>query len=227
MFGSVYQDCAPGGGYRLPEEQQEVAIPLFSNSFEAGWKRNTLALGPGSSRAPGSFPMPGGGRGEAAFPLTVQATVMDSALVDAGIREFAGIAGIDTNSLEAYRATYLKHHSLEGCVMVYVDMQTFLAEDYLEADRWVFFVEDEHRNQVEPIRIVQHPVQRQASRLGSPYGAGSQVGLKPVKRILELFFPLKRLPQMRNSIEGFRTLKLVVLDINNSRVRAEGGWDQG
>jgi hypothetical protein len=227
MFGSVYQGCTPGGGYRLPEEQQEVAIPLLSSSFEAAWKRNTLILGPGSSQAPGSFPMPGGGRGEAAFPLTVQATVMDSALVDAGIREFAGIAGIDTNSLEAYRATYLKHHGLEGCVLVYVDMQTFLAEDYLEANRWVFFVEDEHRNQVEPIRIVQHPVQRQAPRPRSPYGAGSRVGFKPVKRILELLFPLQRLPQMKNTIEGFRSLKFVVLDINNSQVRAEGAWDQG
>ena len=227
MFGCAYQGCAPGGGYRLPEEQEEVAIPLFSNSFEAAWKKNTLVLGPASSRTLGSFPMPGGDRGDEGFPLTVQATIMDSALVDAGIREFGGLAGVDTNSLDGYRAIYLKRHGMDGCVLVYVDMQTFLAEDYLEADRWVFFVEDEHRNQVEPIRIVQHPVQRQASRPGSPYGAGSRVGLKPVKRILELFFPLKRLPQMKNSIEGFRTLKLVVLDINNSQVRAEGGWDQG
>jgi hypothetical protein len=227
MFGSVFQGCAPGGEYRLPEEQQELATPLFSNSFETAWRKNTIFLGPGSSRAPAAFMMPGGGRGDAAFPLTVQATIMDSALVDAGIREFAGIAGIDANGLDTYRETYLKRHSLDGCVLVYVDMQTFLAEDYLETERWVLFVEDEHRNQVEPIRIVQHPVLRQAPRLGSAYGVGSRVGFKPVKRILELFFPLKRLPQMKNTIGEFRSLKFVVLDINNSQVRAEGTWDQG
>ncbi|MBF8296890.1 MAG: hypothetical protein HW389_3435 [Bacteroidetes bacterium] len=226
MIGFAYQGCAPAGGYRLAEEQEEVAIPLFSNSFEAAWKKNTFVLGPGSSRRLGSFPMPGGDRGDGGFPLTVQATLMDSALVEAGIKEFAGLAGIDSTSFNAYRAIYLKRHSIDGCVLVYVDIQTFLAEDYLEADRWVFFVEDEHRNQVEPIRIVQHPVQRQAPRPGSPYGAGSRVGLGPLKRVLELFFPLKHLPQMRNSIEGFRSLKLVVLQINNSQVRAEGGWNQ-
>jgi hypothetical protein len=134
MIGFAYQGCAPAGGYRLAEEQEEVAIPLFSNSFEAAWKKNTFVLGPGSSRRLGSFPMPGGDRGDGGFPLTVQATLMDSALVEAGIKEFAGLAGIDSTSFNAYRAIYLKRHSIDGCVLVYVDIQTFLAEDYLEAD---------------------------------------------------------------------------------------------
>jgi hypothetical protein len=226
MLGFAYQGCAPAGGYRLAEEQEVVVLPLFSSSFEAAWKKNTVVLGPGSSQRLGSFPMPGGDRGGGAFPLTLRATIMDSALVETGIRELAGLAAVDSSNLNIYRANYLKRHSMDGCVLVYVDMQTLLAEEYLEADRWIFFVEDEHRKQVDPIRIVQHPVQREAARPGLPYGVGGRVGLIPVRRVLELFFSLKRLPQMRSSIGRFGSLKLVVLDINNSQVRAEGGWDR-
>ena len=224
MFGNVYQGCAPGGGYHQPEEQQEEVTPLFSSQFEAAWRKNTIVLGLVSSRGPGSFLMLGEGPGGAAFPLTVHATIMDSALVDMGMREFAGLAGMDTNILKSYRETYLKHHSLDGCVLMYVDIQTFLAEDFLEARRWVWFLEDEHRNQVEPLRIVQHSIQRQLPHPGSLYEADSRVDFKPLKRILELFFPLNRLPQMNNGVEEFRSLKFVVLDVNNSLVRAEAMW---
>lgn len=224
-FGSVCQGCAPGGGYRQPEERWEEVTALFSSSFEAAWRKNTIVLGSGLSRGPGPFLVPGGGRGDAAFPLIVRATIMDSFLVDMGIREFGGLAGIDTNSLESYRGTYLKHHRLDGCVFLYVDIQTFLAEDFLEADRWVFFVENTQRNQIEPLRIVQHPLQRQTPRPDSPYEVRSWIPFRFTKRILELYFPLNRLPGIEKTLEGFRSLKFVVLDINNSHVRAEGMWD--
>jgi hypothetical protein len=146
-------------------------------------------------------------------------------LVEGGIREFGRLACMDTNSLDAYRRSYRKHHHLDENAFVYVEIQTFLAEEYLEADRWIFFVEDQQRNQIEPVRVVQHPVQQQTPRPGSPYELDSPAALSPVKRIIELYFPLKRFPQVTRPLERFGTLKFVALDINNSHVRAEGMWD--
>jgi hypothetical protein len=227
-LGSVNQGCSPAAGYQRPEEQgSEQLSSLLSGSFEACWNKRTMVLGSQSSRGVGLPFLPGGPgeRGEGPFPLIVRATIMDSMLVEAGIREFGCLAGMDTNSLNAYRRSYRKHHHLDENAFVYVEIQTFLAEEYLEADRWIFFVEDQQRNQIEPVRVVQHPVQQQTPRPGSPYELDSPAALSPVKRIIELYFPLKRFPQVTRPLERFGTLRFVVLDINNSYVRAEGMWD--
>lgn|GEM_PF-2812186 len=227
-LGSVNQGCSPAAGFQRPEQQgSEESNSLLSASFEACWNKSTIALSSQSSGEVG-FPFLAGGpgrRGEGPFPLIVHATIMDSMLVEEGIREFGRLARMDTNGLEAYRRSYRQHHHLDENVFVYVEIQTFLAQEYLDADRWIFFLEDQQRHQIEPVRVVQHPIQRQTPRLGSPNGRDDPAGMSPVKRSIDLYFPLKRFPPANREFEGFGTLKFVVLDINNSHVRAEGVWD--
>jgi hypothetical protein len=150
---------------------------------------------------------------------------MDSMLVEVGIREFGRLAGMDTNGLEMYRKSYRARYRFDENFFVYVEMQTFLAEDYLRVARWIFFVEDEKGNQVEPERVVEHPIQRQGPRSlpSSGLGVGPE-GFGAEKRIIEFYFPLDRFP------EGVRALrksglKLVLLDAGNPLVRAEGTWN--
>jgi hypothetical protein len=150
---------------------------------------------------------------------------MDSVLVEAGIQEFGRLASMDTGNLDAFRQSYRERHHLDEYIFVYAEIQTSLAEEYLEADRWIFFVEDQERNQIDPVRVVQHPIQRQAPRTGSLYELDSPALFLTAKRIIGLYFPLKRFPQANRVLERFRTLKFVVLDVNNSLTRAEGMWD--
>jgi hypothetical protein len=193
--------------------------------FEELWNRETIILSSRRVRGIG-FPSQSGEAGEQAqeeFPLNVQATLMDSVLVDEGIREFARLASMDTTSLNAYRDSYRKKHTLDENAFVFVKMQTSLAEEYLSTDRWTFFVEDQGSNQVESVRIVQHPIQRQSPRGNTPYGRGWGEW-STTTRILELYFPLERLSPRKKSLDGPIKLKLVVLDNNNLQLRAEGAW---
>ena len=225
-LGSLNQGCSPAAGYQRSDHPgSEQLSSLLSGSFEACWHRNTIVLGSQSSPGAG-LPSPlGRGRGGGAFPVIVRATIMDSLLVEAGIQEFGRLAGMDSNSLDAYRRSYRKHHDLDKNVFVYAEIQTFLAEEYLEANRWIFFVEDQQRNQTEPVRIVPHAIQPKTPQLGPSYDPGSPVTWLPVKRTIELYFPLGLFPPVHRTPEGVGTLKFVVLDINNSYVRAEGMWD--
>jgi hypothetical protein len=149
---------------------------------------------------------------------------MDSILVEAGIREFGRLAGMDTNGLENYRKSYRARYRLDEDIFVYVEMQTFLAEDYLRASRWIFFVEDDKGVQVEPERVVEHPVQRQ--------GPGSVPSSGPVgpevfgaeKRVIEFYFPLDPFHEGVHTLRK-SGLKLVLLDAGNPLVRAEGTWN--
>jgi len=227
-FAGPNQGCSPAAGYQQPErpDRQELNS-LFRSSFEKQWSRATIVLGSQSSGG-GGFPFLVGVPGERSgdpFPLIVHATLMDSMLVEAGIREFGRLASMDTSSLDAYRQSYSKRHFLDEFVFVYMEIQTSLAEEYLEADRWIFFVEDQERNQIEPVRVVQHPIQRQAPRTGSLYEPDSPAPFLNAKRIIGLYFPLKRFREANRVLEGLATLKFVVLDINNSLIRAEGMWD--
>ena len=219
------QGCSPSPGYlRSEQENGEELRSLLGGSFETCWNRNTILLRSQSSGGAGATFLSGGGPDWVSFPLNVRATIMDSLLVEAGIQEFGRLACMDTNGLEMYRKSYRARYRLDENIFVYVEMQTFLAEDYLRVARWIFFVEDEKGNQVEPERVVEHPVQRQGPRSVPSSGLGGPEVFGAEKRIIEFYFPLDRFP------EGVRALrksglKLVLLDAGNPLVRAEGTWN--
>ena len=224
-FGILNQGCSPSPGYlRSEQENGEELRSLLGGSFETCWNRNTIVLRSQSSGGAGVTFLSGGDPDWVSFPLNVRATIMDSMLVEAGIREFGRLAGMDTNGLEKYRKSYRTRYRCDENLFVYVEMQTFLAEDYLRVARWIFFVEDEKGNQVEPERVVEHPIQRQGPRSLPSSGSGGPEVPGAEKRIIEFYFPLDCFP------EGVRALrksglKLVLLDAGNPLVRAEGTWN--
>ena len=224
-FVILDQGCSPSPGYlRSDQENGEELRSLLGGSFETCWNRNTILLRSQSSGGAAATFLSGGGPDRASFPLNVRATIMDSMLVEVGIREFGRLAGMDTNGLEKYRKSYRTRYRLDENIFVYVEMQTFLAEDYLRVARWIFFVEDGQGNQVEPERVVEHPVQRRGPRSVPSSGFGGTEVFGVEKRIIEFYFPLDRFPEgvraLRNS-----GLKFVLLDAGDPRVRAEGMWN--
>jgi hypothetical protein len=221
--------CSAGDSFLQRDHSRagEVGIPA-SSEFEQLWEQRTITLGgfggAGRSLLLGAPSM--GGGGDDAFPLLVRATLMDSALVEAGIREFARLARMSDEELQAYRARYAKEHGAENHINVWVQITTPFAENYLKPDRWTIFLEDKEKHQIEPDRIVEHPAEKTPSPTGGERaqnreGIDSQTmrqGSMPA-RSLELFFPLFEFGAQVDR------LKLVVVDTSDPNVRAEGTWD--
>jgi hypothetical protein len=225
----MFQCCYQGSEFMRPGRQGTEGLnSMLGSRFEGLWNRETIFLS--SRRGKGiGFPSQSaeaGGQALGEFPLNVQATFMDSVLVEEGIREFARLASMDTTGLNAYRDSYRKKHTLDENAFVYVKIQTSLADEYLTTDRWTFFVEDRDDNQVEPVRIVQHVVQRQLPRGNAPDGRGWREW-SPTTLVLELYFPLNRLSLPKRSLDRPIELRLVVVDNNNLQSRAEGSWRLG
>lgn len=208
----------------------EATTPLGA-AFEQLWNQRTILLG--QMAGGGSFlGAPGGSRdSESPFPITVRATLMDSALVQAGIREFARLASMTEDELERFRVTYRTDHSLDQYIFVEAELQTVLAEDYLKLDRWVIFLEDERRNQYEPRRIETDPIQKPLARM-VPGDVRDRESRFPASRFesfanqrIELYFPKLRIDGTPVITTETRSLKLVFVDARDSKVHAEGAWD--
>ncbi len=213
----VTAGCLPGNFQRRGSQETELPGSLLGTHFERLWSRNTVVLS-AQRRVGPIFSQSGEGFGGQSFPLTVRATIMDSALIETGLQEFARLVGMDSVRIRQYRDCYHQRHRLRERVYLYVDVATVFPEEFLDADRWTFFFEDEKLNQVEPAVIVQHPIRKEPP-LGERGDSWSSQSLTRTQRVIELYFVRSRL--LRNP----RDLKLVVVEFKNSNVRAEGTWE--
>ena len=212
------QGCLPGNFQRPGSQERELPGSLLGMHFERLWSRNTVVLNAQRPRSRPIFSQSGEGFAGQLFPLTVRATIMDSVLIETGVQEFARLAGMDSVRTRQYRDCYHQRHRLDEHVFLCVEVATVFPEEFLDADRWTFFFEDEKLNQVEPAVIVQHPIRKEPP-LGERADSWSSQSLTRTQRVIELYFVRSRL--LRNP----RDLKLVVVEFKNSNVRAEGTWE--
>lgn len=225
IFGCSGGETTSRSGRGISRQQSG----LFNSQFERLWEQRTVALGGGSGgRNPFLGPSTDGPGGTASqFPLTVRATLLDSTLVEAGIDEFSRLAGLNQDETRAYRIKYSADHHLDEYLFVEVEMQTFLSEDYLRLDRWVFFLEDESRNQFEPRRMEkdapQRPFARAEGRMGDRPSFGGPGAFPFATQRVELYFPRYR-SDRRPVFDPHQGIKLVVLDAKDPNIRAEGSW---
>jgi hypothetical protein len=228
--------CGPSMGYRQGErEEMWGRQSLRLTSFDKLWEERTISLGQGGGglRIP-FFSSPGGGEmsDRESFPLSVRATVVDSTLIEAGLREFARLAKMSDQELADFRARYSKAHDLGHNIYIWAELQTALAEEYLNLDRWAIFLEDEEKHQFEPVRVVEQPRERGVERRVVPTQAGSDEfpegrfqGRFTRAKDVELYFPMSRLAGEPILSPAAKALKLVMLQADNPNVRAEGAWD--
>jgi len=224
LCGDQY-GCTPGGpSFHNEDPRVEESPSLLAPSFERVWKEHTIVLGSHLRRGTGppSSSGPGGQNPLGPFPVIVHATIVDSLLIEAGIQEFARLAGMDALRVDVYRQAYRQLHRLGDAVFVYLEMETPWTEEYLKPDRWILYVEDMDGHQVEPAHIVEHPVGQQTAWQGSPAAPDTSISPSRSKRALELYFPLPHSPHSHTRPER---LKFVMVDVNERHVRAEGEWN--
>jgi hypothetical protein len=228
--------CGSTMGYREGERGEAWAgQSLRLSTFDKLWEERTISLGQGGggSRNPLFSSPGGGGMGEReAFPLFVRATLMDSTLVDAGIKEFGRLAKMSDEELADYRARYKRAHDIGHNLYIWAEMQTALSEEYLRLGRWAIFLEDEQKHQFEPVRVVEQPKEKGMERrvVTTETESDEFPGVRFQSRVLhtkdvELYFPMSQLTGEPILSPATKTLKLVMLQADNPNVRAEGAWD--
>ena len=135
----------------------------IEESFPDLWESRTVhfdeAAGGGRPwRLSTPFSMAGGkgyGGGSDEFPLQIAATLMDSLLIEAGLRHYATMLAMTPEERAAFRNAYCRRYEPTNHLLIWCNLGTTWAENYLDRDRWSIFLEDDTGKQYGPVRILE------------------------------------------------------------------------
>ncbi len=218
-----------GDRQRMTMHSPAVASPYLGD-FEILWGERTITLMQEEEGRRIPSPDAGGaepsGGGLAFFPLIVRATYMDSALIAAGLSTFAHLASMTEDEETKFRSTYATIRPSGDSTFIWLEIRTSATEEYLKLDRWTLILENEDGRQIEPGRIVEHPVKRQAPAANEQAGAArenSGFGASAGKAVQLYFGSVPPASRMREGTSR-RTLRIAMLETKNPAVRVEGSW---
>lgn len=167
----------------------------------------------------------GGGNGE--FPLDIDATLMDSSLIEAGLQYYANLLKMIPEEKTAFRSAYFKRYDVENHLLIWCELRTTWTELFLDLDRWIIFIEDDAINQHEPVRILNESQSSRETVTDSLPGfptAQRRQRWEIHQKSLMLCFPKRDL--LKNPIlsEKLRFLKLIFQLKDDEKIRADGTW---
>ena len=180
---------------------------IVLGDFYKQWENKTFRLGNGESERssiPGmSLPGIGSGNGGGAngafhgrigTPISAEATLLDSALVEAGINEFAKLSGMSIAEKDDYRNNYVKKFKTSDHIFIWLELSSSYTEETLDLNRWSFFFEDNKGGQIEPVTVEEYKENNRIFDLHNKKDfahAENPFGKTSSKTIL-LWFPLKK-----------------------------------
>ena len=211
------------------------ASSRIEESFQVLWEKWTVRFGSqtrgrglGFLRTPfsgtGSRGPGGGGRD---FPLDVTATLMDSNLVAAGLNHFANLTEMTPEENATFRKKYFDCYNPTHHLLIWCELRTRWAENYLNLDRWIIYIEDNEANRCEPVRVIQEPPLCRQKVMEKPLAFQTEVGSRRRNihhRRIMLCFPKHDYYGNPIRSEGVQFLKLVFRLIDDRNVREEGKW---
>ena len=205
----------------------------LEKSFPDLWEKWTVHLGAARrSGGPLTFGNPfsmsgdrGGPAGE--FPLQVAATLMDSTLIEAGLRHYAALIKMTPEEETEFRRAYSQRYEVENRLLIWCELSTSWAELHLDLDRWTIFIEDDAINQYEPVQILDES--RPTSQVGAdrPYEFGTRGrgrGWEIYQKSLMLCFPKNDPAGNPVLSQDTKFLRLIFLLNEDDKTRAEGVW---
>ena len=204
---------------------------LIENSFPDLWERWTLYLSEERrSGAPLMFGAPlgmGGGGPGGEFPLQIAATLMDTTLIEAGLRHYVDLIKMTPEEEAEFRYAYDQRYQVGNHLLIWCELSTFWAELHLDLDRYTIFIEDDAINQYEPVRILDESRPRRQVGADRPSQLGTRgrdLGWEIHQKTLMLCFP--KSDPVGNPVLSSDTkfLKLIFLRSEDDRTRAEGTW---
>ena len=207
----------------------------IEESFPVLWEKWTVRLGAGAGgekpwRLSTPFSMAGGeryGRGSGDFPLQIAATLMDSLLIEAGLRHYAAVLAMTAEEQTEFRRYYFQRYDLAKHLLIWCDLRTTWAENYLDPDRWIIFLENDAGSQYEPVQIWEEsqPASETAADRFQKFSK-EQVpwGWQLHRKALMLCFPKRDVFGTCSGSGSVRFLKLVFQLSEYDKTRAEGIW---
>ncbi len=233
MLFLLLGSCASSSqGTRTEQGSRMYGYTLVDSEFENLWDQRTITI-PENSYQQGMSPIFGGwsaqARGGGPFEIRVRATIMDSAIIHAGVEQFASLADMSVSEQQEFRKRYKEERPLEKYIYIYAQLTTPYADSYLNLDRWTFYIKDDSDMKYEPKEVISH-------NLYLEHGDSifvKQEGLNPKVpfwlsepnpyRDVEFYFPLND-PE-GNPILHADELTFGVVMNNDLDHRAEGSWD--
>ena len=194
--------------------------------------RWTVSLGPAKRAGGGpmlsSFSEGGGGEMRGGdFPLMVEATLMDSEVVQAGLSYYAETVGMSLEEADSFRQDYWIRNNLDKNFLVETSLQTMYAENYLDLSRWTVFVEDDEKNQHTPVRIKEKPTfSRHAEGMSKMPNQKRPMPFDYTRheKIVFFYFPKQDFYGQPIIRKDMKELKIVFILEKDGKGKAEGRW---
>ena len=204
-------------------------------SYRTLWEKWTVQVG-GNMKSGGprllgsSLTMPsgydrGGGGGE--FPLQITATLMDSSLIEAGLKYYSDIIDMTPEEGEEFRNAYYKRYDVEDHLLVWCELQTSWTELFLDPNRWIIFIEDDQVNQHEPVKVLEESTSIGQSRTDTLTQLPPRSWYRAWRfhqKALMLCFPKRDYYKNPILSEKVKYLKLIFQQKDDEKSRAEGVW---
>lgn len=223
VTGCMTVPGGPGmmGGQFVPGERNTFITHELGNL----WTERTIRLNPVNERGSGSSFMGGGGPGgmRGTFPLNASATLIDSALADYGLEEFAGFADMNESEKILYKAKYKEVNKMKENIYVWLDLKTSYSKDLLNIDNWSIFFEDDKGNQFDPVNIVEIPEKELPGDFRVRRNDDINNHWQMSSKVLQLYFPKKRADGSLLINKNIDNIKLVMFNWSNN-ARYEGMW---
>ena len=197
-----------------------------ASSYIDAISKNTIVFGVGVRMKGGDEFFKGIGKSggppplRPSFPLQISATIIDDEVISKSGDYYSILGGLTESEKDSFLANYRDHYNLDENDLIWIYMRTTLAENYVNPEKWVIFVQDEDENQFEPKKVSEEDFFIENDN----FPAKERWRRAQIKEIqFALLLPKKKFDG-KSWIPATGKLKIVFMNITNQSERAEGTW---
>jgi hypothetical protein len=146
------------GNTILPHNSAEPSMGSEEAYLKARSKWTIILNSVGREAGPSFIlPLSQGGMHGFDFPLTVTATMMHDQVIESGFSYYENAIRMTPEQAASFRQAYRSQNEVDRYLLIEASLQTRMAENYLDLDRWSIFIEDDAGNRNVPEKIVEQP----------------------------------------------------------------------
>lgn len=197
-----------------------------ASSYIDAISKNTIVFGAGVRMTGGDAFFKGIGRQggppplQPSFPLQISATIIDDEVISESGDYYSKLGGLTESERDTFLANYRDHYKLDEYDLIWIYMRTTFAENYVDPEKWVIFVQDEDENQFEPKKVSE---EKTLIKNGH-YPVKERWRRAQIKEVqFALLLPKKKFDG-KSWIPPSGKLKIVFMNINKQSERTEGTW---
>ncbi len=225
----VCYSCSPPSMMLNRGQQNKGALltEIVPGIFAKSWIERTVQLNAelSDSHTLGGFP------GGMSF-IKLNATLMDSSLVNSGLKEFEILSEMDKEEIADYEKSYKQNYKISDYYFIWLEMQTTGTEEIFNLERWNIWCENNTGDQSNPVEIIEYTTLQNPIDLSVPSNFENQ--RTPDKKfeppqistnVILLYFAKTDINGKDIVDTYIGTLSLVLLDWSDRGIKYKGTWD--